>query len=191
MNVSSFLSQDADGLKVGVADLINQWVKGSEDGSRCSSPSKPGVCQNFTLNYQNCMKKCLFLLLSCCTFVNLSADLLSNKFQLCDMKFIQLFLLLSFLLNSTCPITSSSLLYLMTLFNQVLFSVPLCFIIYSTWSSLTEQSVKICLLVAAVASFRDHRSSEGSTSQTFWLSTFYNKPMSINDPLSQIMAKNS
>lgn len=81
MNVSSFLSQDADGLKVGVADLINQWVKGSEDGSRCSSPSKPGVCQDFTLNYQNCMKKCLFLLLSCCTFVNLSADLLSNKIQ--------------------------------------------------------------------------------------------------------------
>ncbi|XP_045889175.1 lymphocyte-specific protein 1-like [Micropterus dolomieu] len=35
-------SKDADGLKVGVADLINQWVKGSEDGSRCSSPSKPG-----------------------------------------------------------------------------------------------------------------------------------------------------
>ncbi|XP_041845071.1 lymphocyte-specific protein 1-like isoform X2 [Melanotaenia boesemani] len=34
-------SKDADGLKVGVADLIHQWVKGSEDGSRCSSPSKP------------------------------------------------------------------------------------------------------------------------------------------------------
>ncbi|XP_042263966.1 non-muscle caldesmon-like isoform X2 [Thunnus maccoyii] len=34
-------SKDADGLKVGVADLINQWVKGGEDGSRCSSPSKP------------------------------------------------------------------------------------------------------------------------------------------------------
>ncbi|XP_070821813.1 lymphocyte-specific protein 1-like [Chaetodon trifascialis] len=34
-------SKDADGLKVGVADLINQWVKGSEDGSRCSSPFKP------------------------------------------------------------------------------------------------------------------------------------------------------
>ncbi|XP_035855098.1 lymphocyte-specific protein 1-like isoform X2 [Sander lucioperca] len=34
-------SKDADGLKVGVADLINQWVKGSEDGSRCSSPSRP------------------------------------------------------------------------------------------------------------------------------------------------------
>ncbi|XP_039457656.1 lymphocyte-specific protein 1-like [Oreochromis aureus] len=34
-------SKDADALKVGVADLINQWVKGSEDGSRCSSPSKP------------------------------------------------------------------------------------------------------------------------------------------------------
>ncbi|XP_034719467.1 lymphocyte-specific protein 1 isoform X1 [Etheostoma cragini] len=33
--------QDADGLKVGVADLINQWVKGSEDGYRCSSPSRP------------------------------------------------------------------------------------------------------------------------------------------------------
>ncbi|KAI3377323.1 hypothetical protein L3Q82_008527 [Scortum barcoo] len=34
-------SKDADGLKVGVADLINQWVKGSEDVSRCSSPSRP------------------------------------------------------------------------------------------------------------------------------------------------------
>uniref|UniRef100_A0AAQ5XMY4 Lymphocyte specific protein 1 a n=1 Tax=Amphiprion ocellaris TaxID=80972 RepID=A0AAQ5XMY4_AMPOC len=34
-------SKDADVLKVGVADLIHQWVKGSEDGSRCSSPSKP------------------------------------------------------------------------------------------------------------------------------------------------------
>ncbi|XP_044071243.1 non-muscle caldesmon-like isoform X2 [Siniperca chuatsi] len=36
-------SKDADGLKVGVADLINQWVKGSEDGSRCSSPFKPAL----------------------------------------------------------------------------------------------------------------------------------------------------
>ncbi|KAL7405510.1 hypothetical protein ABVT39_002226 [Epinephelus coioides] len=34
-------SKDADGLKVGVAGLINQWVRGSEDGSRCSSPSRP------------------------------------------------------------------------------------------------------------------------------------------------------
>ncbi|XP_068584879.1 lymphocyte-specific protein 1-like [Cebidichthys violaceus] len=34
-------SKDADGLKVGVANLINQWVKGGEDGSRCSSPSRP------------------------------------------------------------------------------------------------------------------------------------------------------
>ncbi|KAM4596378.1 uncharacterized protein V3H82_015910 isoform 3-T4 [Fundulus diaphanus] len=34
-------SKDADGLKVGVADLINQWVKGGEDGSRSGSPSKP------------------------------------------------------------------------------------------------------------------------------------------------------
>nr|XP_020495864.1 lymphocyte-specific protein 1-like isoform X1 [Labrus bergylta] len=33
--------QDADGLKVGVADLINQWVKGGEDASRCSSPFRP------------------------------------------------------------------------------------------------------------------------------------------------------
>lgn len=41
----SLFSQDADALKVGVADLINQWVKGSEDGSRCSSPSKPAVSQ--------------------------------------------------------------------------------------------------------------------------------------------------
>lgn len=49
---SSFLCQDADGLKVGVADLINQWVRGSEDGSRCSSPFKPAVCLNLTLNFQ-------------------------------------------------------------------------------------------------------------------------------------------
>ncbi|KAK5874441.1 hypothetical protein PBY51_019385 [Eleginops maclovinus] len=35
-------SKDADGLKVGVANLINQWVKGSEDGSRCSSPCRQG-----------------------------------------------------------------------------------------------------------------------------------------------------
>nr|XP_020443978.1 caldesmon, smooth muscle-like [Monopterus albus] len=34
-------SKDADGLKVGVADLINQWVRGSEDGSGCSSPTIP------------------------------------------------------------------------------------------------------------------------------------------------------
>ncbi|XP_028257945.1 lymphocyte-specific protein 1-like [Parambassis ranga] len=34
-------TKDADGLKVGVADLISQWVRGGEDGSRCSSPSKP------------------------------------------------------------------------------------------------------------------------------------------------------
>ncbi|XP_047437152.1 lymphocyte-specific protein 1-like [Mugil cephalus] len=41
-NASSVMSsKDADALKVGVADLINQWVKGSDDGSRCSSPSKP------------------------------------------------------------------------------------------------------------------------------------------------------
>ncbi|XP_042347097.1 LOW QUALITY PROTEIN: non-muscle caldesmon-like [Plectropomus leopardus] len=41
-NAISFTpSKDADGLKVGVADLISQWVRGSEDGSRCSSPSRP------------------------------------------------------------------------------------------------------------------------------------------------------
>ncbi|KAM8895182.1 uncharacterized protein AB9W97_011440 isoform 2-T2 [Spinachia spinachia] len=34
-------SKDADGLKVGVANLINQWVRGSEGGSRCSSPCGP------------------------------------------------------------------------------------------------------------------------------------------------------
>ncbi|XP_019112688.1 lymphocyte-specific protein 1-like isoform X1 [Larimichthys crocea] len=39
--VSMTPSKDADALKVGVADLINQWVRGSEDGSRCSSPCKP------------------------------------------------------------------------------------------------------------------------------------------------------
>lgn len=61
MDVSSFLSQDADGLKVGVAGLINQWVKGSEDGSRCSSPSKPAVSQIFTLIDQDYMKPVSFL----------------------------------------------------------------------------------------------------------------------------------
>ncbi|XP_037547960.1 lymphocyte-specific protein 1 isoform X2 [Nematolebias whitei] len=34
-------SKDADSLKVGVADLINHWIKGGEDGSRSRSPSKP------------------------------------------------------------------------------------------------------------------------------------------------------
>ncbi|XP_041640698.1 lymphocyte-specific protein 1-like isoform X2 [Cheilinus undulatus] len=34
-------SKDVDGFKVGVADLINQWVRGSEDLSRCSSPFRP------------------------------------------------------------------------------------------------------------------------------------------------------
>ncbi|XP_015228887.1 PREDICTED: lymphocyte-specific protein 1-like isoform X4 [Cyprinodon variegatus] len=42
--------KDADGLKVGVADLINQWVKGGEDGSRSSSPSKPA--ENSTKRYK-------------------------------------------------------------------------------------------------------------------------------------------
>ncbi|XP_048828155.1 non-muscle caldesmon isoform X2 [Brienomyrus brachyistius] len=32
--------KDAEGLKVGVADLITQWVKGSVDGSNKTSPSK-------------------------------------------------------------------------------------------------------------------------------------------------------
>uniref|UniRef100_A0AAQ4QFQ5 Uncharacterized protein n=1 Tax=Gasterosteus aculeatus aculeatus TaxID=481459 RepID=A0AAQ4QFQ5_GASAC len=36
-------SKDADGLKVGVANLINQWVGGSEGGSRCSSSCRPAV----------------------------------------------------------------------------------------------------------------------------------------------------
>ncbi|KAG8001183.1 Lymphocyte-specific protein 1, partial [Nibea albiflora] len=39
--VSMAPSKDTDALKGGVADLINQWVRGSEDGSRCSSPFKP------------------------------------------------------------------------------------------------------------------------------------------------------
>ncbi|XP_078140643.1 uncharacterized protein LOC139929663 [Centroberyx gerrardi] len=34
-------SKDAEGLKVGVAELISQWVKGSPDGSRNGSVSKP------------------------------------------------------------------------------------------------------------------------------------------------------
>ncbi|XP_042171029.1 caldesmon, smooth muscle isoform X2 [Oncorhynchus tshawytscha] len=33
-------SKDTEGLNVGVADLIHQWVKGNPDGS-CKSPSKP------------------------------------------------------------------------------------------------------------------------------------------------------
>uniref|UniRef100_A0A8C6KQA5 Non-muscle caldesmon-like n=2 Tax=Nothobranchius furzeri TaxID=105023 RepID=A0A8C6KQA5_NOTFU len=38
--ISATSSKDADGLKVGVANLINQWVKG-DDGSGSTSPSKP------------------------------------------------------------------------------------------------------------------------------------------------------
>ncbi|KAJ8249109.1 hypothetical protein GJAV_G00231260 [Gymnothorax javanicus] len=34
-------SKDTEGLKVGVADLITQWVKGSPDGSSKNSPSRP------------------------------------------------------------------------------------------------------------------------------------------------------
>lgn len=45
--------QDADGLKVGVADLINQWVRGSEHGSRCSSPFTPAVSPSF--NVETCI----------------------------------------------------------------------------------------------------------------------------------------
>lgn len=37
----SSLSQDTEGLKVGVADLITQWVKGNPDGICRSSNSKP------------------------------------------------------------------------------------------------------------------------------------------------------
>ncbi|XP_023187998.1 non-muscle caldesmon-like isoform X2 [Xiphophorus maculatus] len=48
--VSAAASKDADGLKVGVADLINQWVKGGEDGSRSGSPSKPA--ENSTKRYK-------------------------------------------------------------------------------------------------------------------------------------------
>ncbi|KAI4894578.1 hypothetical protein NFI96_018806 [Prochilodus magdalenae] len=33
--------EDTDGLKVGVADLITQWVKASPEGSNKNSPSKP------------------------------------------------------------------------------------------------------------------------------------------------------
>ncbi|KAK0141247.1 Caldesmon [Merluccius polli] len=39
--VDNYAIKDAEGLKVGVADLINQWVKGSPDGTRSSSPTKP------------------------------------------------------------------------------------------------------------------------------------------------------
>lgn len=33
--------QDAESLKVGVADMITQWVKGNPDGTSRSSPSRP------------------------------------------------------------------------------------------------------------------------------------------------------
>lgn len=36
------LIQDTEGMKVGVADLINQWVKGNSDVS-CKSPSSTTV----------------------------------------------------------------------------------------------------------------------------------------------------
>lgn len=38
------LAQDAEGLKVGVADLITQWVKGPTDGGQ-QPPCKPTVSQ--------------------------------------------------------------------------------------------------------------------------------------------------
>ncbi|CAJ1050019.1 lymphocyte-specific protein 1-like isoform X3 [Xyrichtys novacula] len=49
-SISVTPSKDADGLKVGVADLINQWVRGSEDASRCSSPFRPAVSHYLNLN---------------------------------------------------------------------------------------------------------------------------------------------
>lgn len=59
---SLVLLQDADSLKVGVAELINQWVRGSDDGSRCSSPFKPAVSPSSTCGFLQCVK--LFFLLS-------------------------------------------------------------------------------------------------------------------------------
>ncbi|XP_041705479.1 non-muscle caldesmon isoform X2 [Coregonus clupeaformis] len=35
------IEQDAESLKVGVADMITQWVKGNPDGTSSSSPSRP------------------------------------------------------------------------------------------------------------------------------------------------------
>lgn len=52
--------QDADALKVGVADLINQWVRGGEHGSRCSSPFKPAVSPSLTWIVQKCIL-CVFV----------------------------------------------------------------------------------------------------------------------------------
>lgn len=45
--------QDAESLKVGVADMITQWVKGNPDGTSRSSPSRPAVslAQNSRVQY--------------------------------------------------------------------------------------------------------------------------------------------
>ncbi|KAG9334380.1 hypothetical protein JZ751_008129 [Albula glossodonta] len=45
-------NSDAEGLKVGVADLITQWVKGSSDGSNRNSPAKPAY------SYSCCLHVC-------------------------------------------------------------------------------------------------------------------------------------
>lgn len=44
-----FLNQDTDGLKVGVANLITQWVKGPSDGGS-QSPCRPAVSHKHNLN---------------------------------------------------------------------------------------------------------------------------------------------
>lgn len=60
--VLPFDNQDADGLKVGVADLINQWVRGGEHGSQCSSPFKPAVSPSLTLKVQTVLIMGFFFL---------------------------------------------------------------------------------------------------------------------------------
>lgn len=49
----SVTQQDAESLKVGVASLINQWVKGPSDGGSRQSPCRGAVSKEFTANTVN------------------------------------------------------------------------------------------------------------------------------------------
>lgn len=64
--VSVFLlNQDAEGLKVGVAGLITQWVKGPSDGSR------PSLCRPTVSHKHNLI---LLLHLRCVELLPLSSS---------------------------------------------------------------------------------------------------------------------
>nr|XP_055062713.1 lymphocyte-specific protein 1 isoform X1 [Misgurnus anguillicaudatus] len=56
-SVKATPSKDTEGLKVGVADLINQWVKGNSDVNKCPSSKvvevKPGEVRNIKSMWEN------------------------------------------------------------------------------------------------------------------------------------------